>query len=50
MSRESIQDIVVAGQKRAQEVGLNPEDLRLPLQPPLQRLEERACVVFSLAG
>lgn len=50
MARDSIQDVVVTAQKRAQEVGLNPEDLRLPLQPPLQRLEERACVVFSLAG
>ena len=50
MARDSMQEITVTAQRRAQEVGLNPEDLRLPLQPPLQRLEERACVVFSLAG
>jgi uncharacterized protein len=50
MSRDSVEQIVVTAQARAQQVGLNPEDLRLPLQPPLERLEERACVVFSLAG
>ena len=27
---------------------LDADAVRLPLQPPLQRLESRACVVFSL--
>jgi uncharacterized protein YggE len=46
--RSSIEELVVTGAKRAAEAGLKPEDLQLPLQPPLQRLEARACVVFGL--
>ncbi|MCI3134814.1 SIMPL domain-containing protein [Phenylobacterium aquaticum] len=37
-------------QKRLAETGLNPDDFRLPLQPPVQSLEARACVVFGLAN
>lgn len=43
-----IEEIVTTAQKRARDAGLNPDDIRMPLQPPLQRLEERACVVFGL--
>jgi len=43
-----LDEIVVTASKRARELGLNPDDIRLPLQPPLQRLEQRACVVFGL--
>jgi hypothetical protein len=43
-----LEEIVTTASRRAKEVGLNPDDIRLPLQPPLQRLEERACVVFGL--
>lgn len=43
-----IEEIVVTSAKRAREVGLNPDDIRLPLQAPLQRLESKACVVFGL--
>ena len=41
-------EIVVTAQRKAKEVGLDPEEIRLPVQPPLQRLEGSACVVFSL--
>jgi len=44
----SLNELIVTGAKRAAEAGLQPEDLQLPLQPPLQRLEARACVVFGL--
>lgn len=37
-------------QKRLAETGLNPDDFRLPLQPPVQSLDARACVVFGLIG
>jgi len=43
-----IEEVVMTARKRAKEVGLNPDDIRMPLQPPLQRLEERACIVFGL--
>jgi uncharacterized protein len=47
--RERVDEVVVTGAKRkAQEVGLNPDEIRMPLQPPLRRLEQRACVVFAL--
>jgi uncharacterized protein len=29
---------------------LRPEDMQLPLQPPLQWLEKKACVVYALGG
>jgi uncharacterized protein YggE len=45
----SVEELVVTSARRkAQEVGLNPDDIRMPLQPPLQRLEQKACVVFAL--
>jgi nicotinate-nucleotide pyrophosphorylase len=34
--------------KRAQEAGLKPEDLQLPVQPPMERLQAKACVVYAL--
>ena len=43
-----VEDVMVTAQRRAVEVGLNPDAIRLPLQAPLQRLESSACVVFSL--
>lgn len=45
---EAPQDVVVTAQRRAQELGLNVEAIQLPVQPPLQRLEAQACVVYSL--
>lgn len=41
--------VVTSARRKALEVGLNPDDIRLPLQPPLQRLEQKACVVFALS-
>jgi uncharacterized protein YggE len=46
--QSSIEELVVSSQKRAQAAGLKPEDLQLPIQPPLEKLEARACVVYSL--
>lgn len=45
----SVEEMVVTAQKRAAEVGLRPEDLQLPLQPPLERMEAQACVVFAIS-
>lgn len=47
---ESVEEIIVTSQRRAREVGLDPDAIRLPLQAPLQRLEASACVVYALAG
>jgi uncharacterized protein YggE len=44
----SLDELVVTSSRKAKEVGLDPEAIRLPLQPPMQRLESTACVVFSL--
>ncbi len=44
----TIEEMVVTSQKRAHDAGLRPEDLQLPVQPPLERLEAKACVVYSL--
>jgi uncharacterized protein YggE len=44
----SLEDIVVTAGRQAQAVGLDPAAVQMPLHPPLQRLESRACVVFSL--
>lgn len=44
----SIEEIMVTGSRVAREAGLNVEAVQMPLQPPLQRLEARACVVYSL--
>lgn len=43
-----VDEIVVTAARRARELGLNPDDIRMPLQPPLERVEQRACVVFGL--
>lgn len=43
-----VDEIIVTAARRAQELGLDPESIRLPLQPPMQRLEASACVVFAL--
>jgi uncharacterized protein YggE len=45
-----VEELVVTGQRRAREVGLDPDAIRLPLQPPMQRLEAKSCVVFALGG
>jgi uncharacterized protein len=44
----SYEEITVTASRRAREVGLNVESIQLPVQPPLQRLEARACVVYAL--
>ena len=43
-----IEELVVAGNRRAAEAGLRPEDLQLPVQPPLEQLTGKACVIYSL--
>jgi uncharacterized protein YggE len=43
-----INEIVVTANKRAQAAGLKPEDLQLPVQPPMERLQAKACVVYAL--
>ncbi len=43
-----INALVVTANKRAQEAGLRPEDLQLPVQPPMERLQAKACVIYSL--
>ena len=45
-----IQEVMVTARGKAKEVGLNPDEIRLPLQVPLQRLEQKACVILALAG
>jgi hypothetical protein len=47
---QGVEEMVVTAARRAREVGLDPDAIRLPLQPPMQRLEASSCVVFSLAG
>jgi uncharacterized protein YggE len=47
-SQGTIEEMVVTASKRAQAAGLRPEDLQLPVQPPLERLTGKACVVYSL--
>jgi uncharacterized protein YggE len=43
-----ISEMVVSANKRAQDAGLKPEDLQLPVQPPMERLQAKACVVYAL--
>lgn len=43
-----VEEMIVTAQRKAAEAGLNPEEMRLPLQPPLVTSEARACVVFAL--
>lgn len=46
---EPVESIVVTGSRRRGEAP-TPEDLRVPLQAPLQSLTARACVVYALGG
>lgn len=43
-----VQEMVVTSQKRAQAAGLRPEDLQLPVQPPMEKMQAKACVVYAL--
>lgn len=43
-------DIVVGARARTAPPELRPEDMRLPLQPPLITLSSQACVVFALVA
>lgn len=43
-----INELVVTSNKRAEAAGLKPEDLLLPVQPPMERLQAKACVVYAL--
>ncbi len=45
-----VQSVVVTGSRARPGEQPTPEDLRVPLQPPLFRLSARACVVYSLGG
>jgi hypothetical protein len=47
-SDAGLEEIVVTAQRNARAAGLRPEDVQLPVQTPQQRLEGKACVVFSL--
>jgi uncharacterized protein YggE len=44
----TVNEMVVSANKRAQDAGLKPEDLQLPVQPPMERLQAKACVVYAL--
>jgi hypothetical protein len=46
-SAESLRDVTVTASRAAGQQ-LDVDAIRLPLNPPLQRLEQRACVIFSL--
>jgi uncharacterized protein YggE len=43
-----ISEMVVTANKRAQAAGLKPEDLQLPVQPPMEHMQAKACVVYAL--
>lgn len=45
---QGLEEVVVTSQRKAAEVGLDPDAIRMPLQPPMERLETKACVVFGL--
>ena len=47
-ARGEVREMVVTASKRANAAGLRPEDVQLPVQPPLEQLTGRACVVYSL--
>lgn len=49
ISGEQVENVVVTG-SRIRGERPTPEDLRVPLQAPLQRLTARACVVYALGG
>ncbi|RAK52974.1 SIMPL domain-containing protein [Phenylobacterium deserti] len=44
----SFQARLPAAERAAQAAGLSPENYIVSLNPPLQRLEQKACVIFSL--
>jgi uncharacterized protein YggE len=46
----ALQEVMVTGSRAARDLGLDVDAVQMALQPPLQRLEARACVVYSLAG
>ncbi len=46
--RSQLQEVVVSANRKAAEAGLRPEDLQLPVQPPLEQLTGKACVIYSL--
>ncbi|HEY3949823.1 SIMPL domain-containing protein [Phenylobacterium sp.] len=47
-ARSSISQLIVTASKRAVDAGLRPEDLQLPVEPPMERLTGKACVIYSL--
>jgi hypothetical protein len=47
-ARGEVQEIVMTARRKAVEAGLRPEDLQLPVQPPLEHLTGKACVVYAL--
>lgn len=47
-SMSEVNEIVVTANRRAKDAGLKPEDLQLPVQPPMERLQAKACVVYAL--
>lgn len=49
LAEGEVESIVVTG-SRIRGERPTPEDLRVPLQPPLTRLQARACVVYALGG
>lgn len=46
--RAELRDVIVTANRKAAEAGLRPEDLQLPVQPPLEPLTGKACVIYSL--
>jgi hypothetical protein len=46
--RNEVSEMIVTSAKRAQAAGLRPEDIQLPVQPPLERLTGKACVIYAL--
>jgi uncharacterized protein len=43
-----VAELAVTAQKRAEAAGLKPEDLQLPVQPPMEHLQAKACVIYAL--
>ena len=43
-----MRELVASARRKAVDAGLRPEDLQLPVQPPLEHLTGKACVVYSL--
>lgn len=49
-ARPAVEEMIVTAQKKAAAAGLNPQDLQLPIQPPLEKAEASVCVVFALSA